>query len=247
MVYVERGMTMTCRPATGKATSRVAQVCNIITSPGGRFSVFRARIPNGITFLGRKEKETVFLQGDPSDAIFYIQEGKVRLTVTSNRGKEAIVGVLGAREFAGDQCLADEMFRTMTATAVENCSLVRVERGTMLRILREDPGLSITLIFSLLSQNRSLHDDLVDHFFNHSEKRLARLLLSLAHYGKDSKTHGITPKINQETLAEMVGTTRGRISLFMNKFRKQGLIDYKNDCNRAVRVHSSLLNVILRD
>jgi CRP-like cAMP-binding protein len=215
------------------------------TAVGG--SDFCARFKDGITNLSCKAKETVFSQGDPSDRIFYIQKGKVKLTVVSTRGREAIVGVLGANEFVGEQCLAGQMFREMTVTAVEDCSLARIERVEMLRSLREDSELSMTFISCLLSQKLHLLDELVDHFFNHSEKRLARLLLSQAHYGKDRKTEEVIPKIDQETLAEMVGTTRGRISFFMNKFRKQGFINYENDYNGSLRVHSSLLNVILRD
>ena len=205
------------------------------------------RFIEGITILQYKAKDTVFSQGDPSDRIFFIQKGKVKLTVVSTRGREAIVGVLGANEFVGDQCLAGQRFREMTVTAVEDCSLARIERVAMLRSLREDSELSMTFVSCLLSQNLHLLDELVDHFFNHSEKRLARLLLSQAHYGKDRKTEEIIPKIDQETLAEMVGTTRGRISFFMNKFRKRGFIDYENDYKGSLRVHSSLLNVILRD
>jgi CRP/FNR family transcriptional regulator, cyclic AMP receptor protein len=139
------------------------------------------------------------------------------------------------------------MFREMTVTAIEDCSLARIERGEMLRSLREDSELSMTFVSCLLSQKRHLLDELVDHFFNHSEKRLARLLLSLAHYGKDRKMEKVIPKIDQETLAEMVGTTRGRISFFMNKFRKQGFIGYESDYKGSLQVHGSLLDVILRD
>ncbi len=215
------------------------------TAIGG--SDFRPRFRDGITNLSCKAKETVFSQGDPSDRIFYIQKGKVKLTVVSTRGREAIVGVLGANEFLGEQCLTGQMFREMTVTALEDCSLLSIERREMLRSLREDSEWCMTFISCLLSQNLHLLDELVDHFFNHSEKRLARLLLSQAHYGKDRKTEDVIPKIDQETLAEMVGTTRGRISFFMNKFRKQGFINYENDYNSSLRVHSSLLNVILRD
>jgi len=226
---------------------RVPNACEKITSLGLNFRPFHDRIGDGVTILDCKPKETIFSQGDPSDCIFFIQKGKVKLTVVSTRGREAIVGVLGANEFVGDQCLAGQRFREMTVTAVEDCSLARIERVAMLRSLREDSELSMTFVSCLLSQNLHLLDELVDHFFNHSEKRLARLLLSQAHYGKDRKTEEVIPKIDQETLAEMVGTTRGRISFFMNKFRKQGFIDYENDYKGSLRVHSSLLNVILRD
>lgn len=237
------------RPADGKSGREMT---------GSRSGSEREKIPikgndlfdrfmEEITRLQYKAKEIVFSQGDPSDCIFFIQKGKVKLTVVSARGREAIVGVLGANEFVGEQCLQRQMFREMTVTAVEDCSLARIERGEMLSNLREHSELSMTFISCLLSQNLHLLDKLVDHFFNHSEKRLARLLLSQAHYGKDRKTEKVMPKIDQETLAEMVGTTRGRISFFMNKFRKQGFIDYENDYKGSLRVHSSLLNVILRD
>ena len=194
-----------------------------------------------------KAKQTVFSQGDRSDAVFYIQRGRVQLTIVSQRGREAIVGVLGANEFFGEQCIAGERFRVMTVTAVEDCFLVRVEKRKMLEILPEDPDLSMAFITYLLSRNLRLQEDLVDHFFNHSEKRLARLLLSLARDEKESKTEEILTKISQQTLAETVGTTRGRVSHFMSKFRKQGLVDYNAQWNSGLRVHSSLLKMILRD
>ena len=205
------------------------------------------RITDGRTVLECKAKQTVFSQGDRSDAVFYIQRGRVQLTIVSQRGREAIVGVLGANEFFGEQCIAGERFRVMTVTAVEDCFLVRVEKRKMLEILPEDPDLSMAFITYLLSRNLRLQEDLVDHFFNHSEKRLARLLLSLARDEKESKTEEILPKISQQTLAEMVGTTRGRVSHFMSKFRKQGLVDYNAQWNSGLRVHSSLLKMILRD
>jgi len=205
------------------------------------------RITDGRTVLECKAKQTVFSQGDRSDAVFYIQRGRVQLTVVSQRGREAIVGVLGTNEFFGEQCIAGERFRVMTVIALEDCSLVRVEKRKMLEILPEDPYLSMAFITYLLSRNLRLQEDLVDHFFNHSEKRLARLLLSLARYEKERKTEEILPKISQQTLAEMVGTTRGRVSHFMSKFRKQGLVDYNAQWNSGLRVHSSLLKMMLRD
>jgi CRP/FNR family cyclic AMP-dependent transcriptional regulator len=205
------------------------------------------KIINGNRTRSYKTKKIVFSQGDPSDAVFYIQKGKVKLTVLSRRGKEAIVAILHDSTFFGEQCLAMEPVRVMTATAAEDCSLVRIERGKMLRILHKDSELSMNFISCLLSRNRYLHENLVDHFFNHSEKRLARLLLSLAHFGKDRRTADIVPTMNQESLAEMVGTTRGRISFFMTRFRKQGFIAYASDYNGIVRVHRSLLDVLLQD
>jgi CRP-like cAMP-binding protein len=205
------------------------------------------RITDGRTVLECKAKQTVFSQGDRSDAVFYIQRGRVQLTVVSQRGREAILGVLGANEFFGEQCIAGERSRVMTVTALEDCSLVRVEKRKMLETLPEDPDLSMAFITYLLSRNLRLQEDLVDHFFNHSEKRLARLLLSLARHEEECKTEEILPKISQQTLAEMVGTTRGRVSHFMSKFRKQGLVDYNAQWNSGLRVHSSLLKMMLRD
>ncbi len=199
------------------------------------------------TSIACKVDDKVFSQGDPSDAVFYVQAGKVKLTVISPRGKEAILALVGANHFLGEQCLAYEMFRVMTVTAVEDCSLVRVERDKMRAILRISPQLSEFFISAILSENIHLVDELVDHFFNHSEKRLARLLLSLSHFGRDPKTEAFLPKISQETLAEMVGTTRGRISFFMTKFKKQGYIDTDTDCTGRLRIHNSLLDKVLRD
>ncbi len=202
-------------------------------------------IINGKTARPYKAKQIIFSQGDPGDAIFYIQKGRVKLAVVSERGKEAIVGILETNAFFGEQCLAREPIRIMTATAAEDCSLIRIEKGSMLRVMRFNPEISERFVSYLLFRNKRMHEDLVDHLFNHSEKRLARLLLLLSHYGKSGKTEPIIPKINQETLAEMVGTTRGRISFFMKKFKKLGFIDYNH--NDGLHVHSSLLNMVLHD
>ena len=198
---------------------------------------------NGKRARPYKSKQIIFSQGDPSDAVFYIQKGKVKLTVLSERGKEAIVGVLDENSFFGEQCLAAEPVRVMAASAVGECSIVKIEKEKMLRALRSDPKFSERFLSYLLSRNKRIQEDLVDHLFNHSEKRLARLLLLLAHYGKDGKAELVIPKVSQETLAEMVGTTRGRVSTFMNKFRKLGLIEY----NGGLIVHNSLLNMVLHD
>ena len=203
------------------------------------------KIINGKRARPYKAKQIIFSQGDPGDAIFYIQKGKVKLTVLSERGKEAIVGILENNAFFGEQCLAREPIRVMTATAAEDCTIIRIEKGSVQRILRSDPEVSERFVSYLLFRNKRMHEDLVDHLFNHSEKRLARLLLLLAHYGKSGKIEPIIPKINQETLAEMVGTTRGRISFFMTKFKKLGFIDYNH--NDGLHVHSSLLNMVLYD
>lgn len=214
-------------------------------TPKAKQGLFVPKLGPGITTLHYKPKATVFSQGDHSDAVFYVQQGKVNLIVTSQRGREAIIGVSTTGDFIGEQCLSDEIVRAMTAAAVEDCSLVRIERGAMLRALGKDLALAAAVISYLLSRNLCLHEDLVDHFFNHSEKRLARLLLSLAHYGENGRTEKI-PRINQETLAEMVGTTRGRISFFLTKFKDQGFIDYSGN-ERSLRVHSSLLHMVLHE
>ncbi len=202
-----------------------------------------AKLMNGERARPYKAKQIIFSQGDPSDAVFYIQQGKVQLTVLSKRGKEAILRVVEESAFFGEQSLATERVRSMTATAVDDCSIIRVEKERMHRVLRSDPEFSERFVSHLLSVNRRIHEDLVDHVFNHSEQRLARLLLQLAHFGKNGSTETVIPKINQETLAEMVGTTRGRINFFMNKFRKLGLIEY----NGELHVHNSLLNMVLHD
>lgn len=210
----------------------------------------REAIPCGssssvMTRLLYQAKEHVFSQGDRSTAVFFIESGKVKLTVVSRRGREAIIGFQGADTFLGEQCLAGETSRSMSVTAVEDCSLLKIGRSQMHEILLQDSQLSAAFISYLLRSNLRLHEDLVDHFFNHSEKRLARVLLSLANYAKESKVEEIFLRINQETLAEMVGTTRGRISFFMNKFRKEGFIEYKGNC--GLRIRSTLINVLLQE
>jgi CRP/FNR family transcriptional regulator, cyclic AMP receptor protein len=198
-----------------------------------------------INHLEYKAKELVFSQGDRSDAVFFIERGKVKLTVVSRGGREAIIGFSGVNDFVGEQCMAGETSRAMSVTVVEDCSLLKIGRPHMPQILRQNPQLSFAFTSYLLSRNQRLYEELVDHFFNHSEKRLARILLSLANFGGASRVEGIFLRINQETLAEMVGTTRGRISFFMNKFRKEGFIEYKP--NSGLYVRSALINVLLRE
>lgn len=189
------------------------------------------------------EDDTIFAQGDPSDDIFYIQEGRVKITVISRRGKEAIVGILLVGHFFGEAVLAGQQMRISTATAIEKCAIVRLSKTEMLRTLHDQPAFSGFFIAHLLSRNLRIEEDLVDQLFNSSEKRLARVLLLLANFGKEGKPETVIPHISQETLAEMVGTTRSRVSFFMNKFRKLGFIEY----NGKLQVHSSLLNVVLHD
>jgi CRP-like cAMP-binding protein len=185
----------------------------------------------------------IFSQGDPADALFYIQKGRVKLTVVSRRGKEAIVGILNPADFFGEGCLAGQQRRMATAAALSDCSIVRIEKTAALRVIHNEPRFSELLLAYLLSRNIRIEEDLVDHLFNSSEKRLARVLLLLANFGKEHKPEPVIPKISQETLAEIVGTTRARVSFFMNKFRKLGFIEY----NGTLEVHRSLLDVVLHD
>ena len=185
----------------------------------------------------------IFTQGEAADAVFYIQDGQVKLTVVSAQGKEAVIAILEARSFFGEGCLAGQPRRMATATALTDCSLMRIEKPAVLRVLHAEPAFSALFVAYLLSRNVRIEEDLIDHLFNSSEKRLARVLLLLAHFGKDGKEELVIPKVSQETLAEMIGTTRSRVSFFLNKFRKLGFIDY----NGELRVHSALLNVVLHD
>jgi CRP/FNR family transcriptional regulator, cyclic AMP receptor protein len=204
---------------------------------------FLTRIGNGKTKREYRSNQVVFSQGDPADAVFYIQTGKVKLTVVSTRGKEAIIGVLERGSFFGEGCLAAQPLRMSTASAVQPTSIVRVSKSAMVRLLHEEPEFAELFIAYLLSRNVRIEEDLVDQLFNSSEKRLARILLLLAHFGKESKPESVIPKISQETLAAMVGTTRSRVSYFMNRFRKMGFIHY----NGGLQVHSALLTVLLRE
>jgi CRP/FNR family transcriptional regulator, cyclic AMP receptor protein len=202
---------------------------------------FLATAGVGRTQSARGKDEIIFSQGDPADAVFYLQKGRVKLSVTSPQGKEAVVGILKAGEFFGEGSLIGQPVRLATARALEEGSTMRVERATMLRWLKDEPELATMFTARLLAHTSRVEADLVDHLFNSSEKRLARTLLLLANFGKDGKPDPIKLKITQETLAEMVGTTRSRVSFFMNKFRKLGYIDY----NGTLRVNGSLVSVLL--
>ena len=187
--------------------------------------------------------EAIFSQAEPADALFYIHKGKVRLTVVSNRGKQAVIAILATGDFFGEGCLAGQPVRMSSAAAMGACSLVRLEKAAAMAVIRSEPGFSALFLQYVLSRNIRIEEDLVDQLFNSSEKRLARVLLLLANFGKEGKPEPVVPKMSQETLAEIIGTTRSRVSFFMNRFRKMGFIDYKN----GLEVHSSLLNVLLRD
>jgi CRP-like cAMP-binding protein len=189
------------------------------------------------------KKQTVFVQGDTADAVFYIQTGKVRLTAISKNGKEATIGILGERDFFGEACLVGQPLRMLTATAMTDCTVLRIDKKAMMQALHREHKFSDLFVAYLLARNIRYEEDLVDHLFNSSEKRLARVLLLLAHFGKDGTPESVVPKVSQEMLGEMIGTTRSRVSFFMNRFRKLGFIHY----NGGLQVHSSLLNVVLHD
>jgi len=191
------------------------------------------------------KKQTIFVQGDSSDAVFYIQKGKVRLTVVSQSGKEATIGILNQGDFFGEGCLKGQPLRMCSATAMTDCSVMKIGKQSMIEVLHREHAFSDMFVAYLLTKNIRYEEDLVDQLFNSSEKRLARMLLLLAHFGKEGAAEIVIPKISQETLAEMVGTTRSRVSFFMNRFRKLGFIDY--DGGSGFQVHSSLLNIVLHD
>ena len=204
---------------------------------------FLGEVGRGKTSLSSPNKHTIFSQGDAADAVFYIQAGKVKLTVVSQQGKEAVVAILEEGAFFGEACLAGQTLRTAAATTAEDSRLVRIDKEVMIQVLHDKPAFAELFTAYLLAHTIRIEEDLVDHLFNSSEKRLARVLLLLAHFGKEGKPEPVIAKLSQETLAEMIGTTRSRVSFFMNKFRKMGFIDY----NGTLRVHSSLLNIVLHD
>jgi CRP/FNR family transcriptional regulator, cyclic AMP receptor protein len=206
-------------------------------------NTFLETVGQGRTIAKCRKSKIVFSQGDPADAVFFIQKGKVKISVLSKQGKEAVVGILGPGDFFGEGCLTSQVVRMATATALTDCLLARLERATVISVLRDEAEFSSMFISHLLARNIRIEEDLVDQLFNSSEKRLARVLLLLANFGKEGKPQEVIPNISQETLAEMVGTTRSRVSSFMNKFRRLGFIDYSD----RLEVHSSLLSVILHD
>ncbi len=204
---------------------------------------FLARVGNGSSVGNYPAGQAVFSQGDPADAVFYIHQGKVKIAVVSEQGKEAVVALLGPKEFFGEGCLAGQPKRISTAVAVSNSEIDRIGKPTILRLIHEDAEFSEVFIAHLLGRSVRVEADLIDQLFNSSEKRLARLLLLLANFGNDSDPEPMIAKISQETLAQMIGTTRARVSFFMNKFRKLGFISYKG----GIEVHRSLLNAVLHD
>jgi len=204
---------------------------------------FLAKVGEGRSIGRYRDGQIVFSQGDPADAVFYIQSGKVKVTVVSEQGKEAVAAVLGTDEFFGEGCLAGQARRIANVATMMDSVIVRLEKAAIVRVIHQEPAFSEMFIAHLLARTIRVEADLVDQLFNSSEKRLARMLLLLANFGKETNPEPMIAKISQETLAEMIGTTRSRVSFFMNRFRKLGFIEY----NGGIEVHSSLLNVVLHD
>jgi len=202
---------------------------------------FLATVNGGRTISKYRENQIIFSQGDPADSVFYVQEGKVKVTVLSEQGKEAVVAIHGKGDFFGEGCLTGQLRRLATVSAMAESSIMRLDKATMVRVIHDEPTFSEMFMAYILTRNTRVEADLIDQLFNSSEKRLARALLLMANFGKEGQPVPIIPKINQATLAEIVGTTRSRVNVFMNKFRDLGFIEYNGD----IKVHSSLLNVVL--
>jgi CRP-like cAMP-binding protein len=236
------------RNARDRVTTRTKDL-NIPRTPVKRIKLFDPKAFLAQAGLGRvivdvEKRQTIFSQGDPAEAVFYIHRGKVSLSVISSGGKEATIALLGEGDFLGEECIANsQSLRMATAAAITAGALLKIDKQEMVRALHEQHALSDIFVSYLLSRNRRVQEDLVDQLFNSSEKRLARALLLLARFGKDGTPETVIPKISQETLAEMVGTTRSRVNFFMNRFRKLGFIEY----NGKLLVHPSLLSVVLHD
>jgi CRP/FNR family cyclic AMP-dependent transcriptional regulator len=213
-------------------------------TPGFDALSFFAGMTSGKSMKDYRAKQVVFAQGDAADAVFYVRTGQVKLTVVSGKGKEAVIAILDKKAFFGEGSLAAQPLRMSTASAVGEASIIRVDKKTMIGLLRREPDFAEMFTTYLLTRNVRIEEDLVDQLFNSSEKRLARILLLLAHFGNESRADVVIPKIGQDTLASMIGTTRSRVSFFMNRFRKLGFIEYNGD---GLTVQSALLTVILRD
>jgi CRP/FNR family transcriptional regulator, cyclic AMP receptor protein len=211
--------------------------------PAFKVDDFLAEMDGGRSVLIFRKNRKVFSQGDPADAVFYIQEGKVKVCVISERGKEAVVAIHGEGDFFGEGCLSGQSVRLATAMAMTECVITQIDKAAMVRVLHDEPQFSERFMSHLLARNSRVEEDLVDQLFNSSEKRLARTLLLMANFGKEGSPERVITKVSQETLAEIIGTTRSRVSLFMNKFRKLGLISY----NGSLEVHKSLLSMVLHE
>ena len=205
--------------------------------------VFLTTVEGGTSVSNYRKKRRIFAQGDVADSVLYVQEGQVKLSIISERGKEAVVALHNKGDFFGEGCLSGQPLRLATATATTDCVITRLDKGTVVRVLHDEPKFSEMFLTYILARNARVEEDLVDQLFNSSEKRLARLLLLMANFGKEGRPEPVIAKISQETLAEMVGTTRSRVSFFMNKFRKLGFIEY----NGELKIHNSLLNMVLHD
>jgi CRP/FNR family transcriptional regulator, cyclic AMP receptor protein len=204
---------------------------------------FLASVDGGRTMSRYRKNQIVFSQGDPADSVFYVQAGKVKITVLSDRGKEAVVALLKEGDFLGEGCLTGQPFRLATARAMGDSTILRMTKASIVRVLADEPEFAERFMAHLLARNARVEEDLVDQLFNSSEKRLARTLLLMANFGKEGNHDQVIAKLSQETLAEMIGTTRSRVNVFMNKFRDLGFVEYNGD----LKVHSSLLNVVLHD
>jgi CRP/FNR family cyclic AMP-dependent transcriptional regulator len=226
-------------PHTGKRQAFVRKRNKASFDP----KIFLAKVGEGKTISEYRKDQIVFSQGQVADAVFYIQQGEVKLTVVSEQGKEAVVAILGPGHFFGEGCLNGHPLRIATTRAIDECVVTRIEKATMIATIHKEPEFSELFMSYLLTRNSRIEEDLIDQLFNSSEKRLARLLLLLANFGKEGKPEPIVGTFSQETLAEMIGTTRSRVSFFMNRFRKLGFIEY----NGKLEVHNSLLNVVLHD
>ncbi|MEO6203327.1 MAG: Crp/Fnr family transcriptional regulator [Nitrospirales bacterium] len=216
-------------------------------TPSFNPETFLRQVGNGKTIVRCGKSHVLFSQGDTADSVYYILEGKVTLTVVSKRGKEAVVAILEPATFFGEACLTGQILRLEAATSTGVAKIVRIGKAAMIQVLHDEPTFSELFLAHLLARNLRIQEDLVDQLFNSSEKRLARVLLLMAHFGKEGKPETVIAKISQESLAEMIGTTRSRVSFFMNKFRKLGFIEYDGKVDKGLHVHSSLLNVVLHD
>jgi CRP/FNR family cyclic AMP-dependent transcriptional regulator len=217
------------------ATSRTRKSFNV--------KVFLTTVEGGTSVSNYRKKRRIFAQGDVADSVLYVQEGQVKLSIISERGKEAVVALHNKGDFFGEGCLSGQPLRLATATATTDCVITRLDKATVVRVLHDEPKFSEMFLTYILARNARVEGDLVDQLFNSSEKRLARLLLLMANFGKEGRPEPVIAKVSQETLAEMVGTTRSRVSFFMNKFRKLGFIEY----NGELKIHNSLLNMVLHD
>jgi CRP-like cAMP-binding protein len=216
-------------------------------TPSFNPKTFLTQVGDGKTRLVRAKHQMLFSQGEAANAVFYIQAGKVKISVVSQQGKEAVIGIVEPGGFLGEGCLAGQELYIATATVLEDATLVRIDKQAMNGVLRDEPTFSALFMEYLLPRNVRIHEDLIDQLFNSSEKRLARLLLLMANFGKEGKMEPVIAKISQETLAEMIGTTRSRVNFFLKKFRNLGFIKYNGGSHKGLQVHSSLMNVLLHD